>query len=97
MYMQKNPFVYIMSNHNNRVLYTGVTSNLKKRVYQHKMKTTSGFAMKYNICKLVYYESCETMETAIAREKQIKSWSRARKVALIDKFNKGWEDLYETM
>jgi putative endonuclease len=87
-------FVYIMTNDNNSVLYTGVTSDLTDRVYKHKNKKYSGsFSAKYNIVKLLYFESCETIGDAIKREKQIKSGSRNKKVALINKMNPKWEDL----
>ena len=87
-------FVYIMANNNNSVLYTGVTSDLKDRVLQHKTKKYAGsFTAKYNICKLVYFESCETIGEAIKREKQIKSGSRNKKVALINERNPEWDDL----
>jgi putative endonuclease len=87
-------FVYIMTNKYNSVLYTGVTSNLKDRVLQHKTKKYAGsFSAKYNISKLVYFESCETIGEAIKREKQIKSGSRKQKVALINEMNLEWNDL----
>lgn len=86
-----------MTNHNGRVLYTGVTSNLKKRVYQHKMKLTRGFTQKYFVNKLVYYEVCQSIITAISREKQSKNLSRIKKIVLIDGFNTGWQDLYDTI
>jgi putative endonuclease len=87
-------FVYIMTNDKNSVLYTGVTSDLMDRVYKHKIKKYSGsFSAKYNIVKLVYFENCETIGDAIKREKQIKSGSRNKKVALINKMNPKWEDL----
>ena len=87
-------FIYIMTNKNNSVLYTGVTSDLKNRVLQHKTKKYAGsFSAKYNISKLVYFESCETIGEAIKREKQIKSGSRKQKVALINEMNPEWNDL----
>jgi putative endonuclease len=87
-------FVYIMTNGNNTVLYTGVTSDLKKRVIQHKNKKHhKSFSARYNIFKLVYFESYETIGEAIKREKQIKSGSRDKKVELINKMNSGWDDL----
>jgi putative endonuclease len=84
-----------MTNRNNRVLYTGVTSNLFKRVSEHKQKRVAGFTSSYNVTKLVYYEEYETMTEAIAREKQIKGGSRQKKIDLIDHLNQEWKDLYE--
>jgi putative endonuclease len=84
-----------MTNRNNRVLYAGVTSNLFKRVSEHKKKRVAGFTSSYNVTKLVYYEEYETMTEAIAREKQIKGGSRQKKIDLIDHSNPEWKDLYE--
>lgn len=95
MKRELHPCVYIMTNKNNRVLYTGVTSNLFKRVAEHKDKLVPGFTMAYNVTKLVYYEEHNTMEEAIAREKQIKGGSRRKKIDLINSKNPGWKDLYE--
>ena len=86
--------VYILTNHTNTVLYTGVTSNLLRRVYEHKQKIIKGFTTKYNVNKLVYYEVTDNVESAILREKQIKAGSRQRKLDLVNKFNPSWEDLY---
>jgi len=72
----KHPHVYIMANNKNTTLYIGVTSNLPQRVYQHKSKMTAGFTSKYNLIKLVYFESFENMNDAISREKQLKNWHR---------------------
>ena len=85
----------IMINKYNKVLYTGVTSNLLRRVTEHIEKTVAGFTSKYNVTKLVYYEEYATMEEAIAREKQIKGGSRQKKIDLIKKKNPGWADLYD--
>ena len=93
--MKKVPCVYIITNKNNTVLYTGVTSNLKKRVWQHKEKTLPGFASKYNCAKLVYYEIFPEMTDAIAKEKQIKAGSRKKKEELIKAINPNWDDLYD--
>jgi len=82
-----------MTNKTNRVLYTGVTNDLKRRVYEHKKKLLEGFTKKYNIVRLVYYEICDDIEGAIAREKQIKGWLRRKKVALIELLNQDWRDL----
>jgi putative endonuclease len=87
--------VYIMTNKRNTVFYTGVTSDLKKRVYEHKEKIIKGFTKKYNINKLVYYEVFEDPLTAIAREKQIKGGSRQKKVHLVAGINPLWDDLYD--
>lgn len=84
-----------MTNKSNKVLYTGVTSNLFKRVAEHKDKMVLGFTNRYNITKLVYYEEFNTMEEAIAREKQIKGGSRQRKIDLVNRKNPEWKDLYE--
>jgi len=95
MKRELHPCVYITTNKNNGVLYTGVTSNLYKRVSEHKNKAVDGFTSKYNITKLVYYEEYETMPEAIAREKQIKGGSRKKKIDLINSKNPEWKDLYE--
>ncbi len=86
-----------MTNKNNTVLYTGVTNDLKRRVYEHKEKLIEGFTQKYNITKLVYYEISGNVESAILREKQIKAGSRARKITLINNMNPEWRDLYEDL
>jgi putative endonuclease len=90
----KNGYTYIMTNAGDTVFYTGVTSDLKKRVYQHKEKIIDGFTKKYNINKLVYYELYETIQQAIEREKQIKAGSRKKKVKLITSTNPAFRDLY---
>jgi putative endonuclease len=84
-----------LTNKNNNVLYTGVTSNILRRITEHKEKTVSGFTSKYNVTKLVYYEDYATMEEAIAREKQIKGGSRQKKIDLIKSKNPEWKDLYD--
>jgi putative endonuclease len=86
-----------MTNAHNTVLYTGVTSDLVKRVYQHKNMMVKGFTAKYNIIKLVYYEACDDIGVAIAREKQIKGGSRAKKIALVNGMNPEWKDLYDEL
>ena len=88
-------FVYIMTNYGNSVLYTGVTNDLIRRVYEHKNKLIKSFTSKYNINKLVYYEVVDNIESAILREKQLKAGSRQKKVNLINKLNPKWEDLYK--
>jgi len=95
MKREVHPCVYIMTNKNNAVLYTGVTGNLFKRVSEHKDKIVAGFTSAYNVTKLVYYEEFETMPEAIAREKQIKGGSRQKKIALINSKPPEWKDLYE--
>ena len=92
----KLPCVYIMTNRRDGVLYTGVTSNLVQRVWQHKQHY-SGFTAKYNCDKLVWYEVHENMENAISREKQIKAGSREKKQSLIEAMNPDWKDLYESI
>ncbi|OQA94956.1 MAG: GIY-YIG nuclease superfamily protein [Spirochaetes bacterium ADurb.Bin218] len=86
-----------MTNKNNNVLYTGVTSDLKRRVFQHKNKTVEGFSKKYNITKLVYFECADNIKSAIEREKQIKAGSRRKKIQLIENINPEWRDLYEDL
>ncbi|MGD9074807.1 MAG: GIY-YIG nuclease family protein [Desulfobacteraceae bacterium] len=93
--MNKQYFVYIMTNRNNTTLYTGITKDLKRRVYEHKEKMVGGFTKEYNINKLVYYEMFDDPENAILREKQIKGGSRQKKIDLINSLNEGWEDLYQ--
>ena len=83
-----------MTNKNNTVLYTGITSDLKRRSYEHKEKLIEGFTKKYNVSKLVYYEAFQDPESAILREKQIKAGSRQAKIDLIQGLNKEWLDLY---
>jgi putative endonuclease len=92
--MSKEYYIYIMTN-KSRTLYTGVTNNLMRRVDEHKNKLTKGFTSKYNIQFLVYYEMTTDVHAAIAREKQIKGWLRAKKIALIDSMNPQWKDLSE--
>ena len=91
--MNKSFFVYIMTNPRKTVLYTGVTNNLPRRVYEHKEKVAPGFASRYNVTDLVYYELAENAEAAIAREKQLKAGSRRRKIELIKGMNPTWQDL----
>ncbi|MBV1888301.1 MAG: GIY-YIG nuclease family protein [Urechidicola sp.] len=91
----KHGYVYIVSNNNNSVLYTGVTSDLANRINQHKNKTIKGFTSKYNCNKLVYYEIGNGMEGCILREKQIKAGSRQKKIQLIEGMNPQWKDLYD--
>jgi putative endonuclease len=90
----KKGYVYILFNKRNGTLYTGVTSDLVKRIYQHKQKFVEGFTKKYSIDKLGYYEISDNIESAIVREKQIKAGSRKDKLKLIESINPNWEDLY---
>ena len=85
--------VYILTNHHNTTFYIGVTSNISKRMWEHKNKITDGFTKKYNINKLVYYETTESIESAIKREKQLKNWHRDWKINLIKKNNPEFKDL----
>lgn len=91
--MSRQPVVYILTNHVNTVLYIGVTTDVAKRVWEHREKAVEGFAEKYNLYKLVYYECFESVVDAIEREKQLKKWSRKKKDWLIDRMNPTWEDL----
>ncbi|MXS81384.1 GIY-YIG nuclease family protein [Nitrosomonas sp. GH22] len=91
----KDPCVYIMANKRNGTLYTGVTSDLVQRAWQHRESVVEGFTKKYQCKLLVWYEQHGLMESAILREKQIKAGSRARKLALIETLNPDWRDLYE--
>ena len=93
----KQPCVYILASRRNGTLYVGVTSNLPQRVWQHKNNAVAGFTSRYGVHTLVWYESHETMESAIVREKAIKEWKRAWKLALIEKSNPAWRDLYKDL
>ncbi|MFH1593300.1 MAG: GIY-YIG nuclease family protein [Candidatus Omnitrophota bacterium] len=95
--MAKNGYVYLMTNKNNNVIYVGVTSNLKKRVYEHREHTAEGFTKKYNVNKLVYYEETDNIDGAIAREKQIKAGSRLKKLKVIKSLNPEFRDLYNEL
>ncbi len=97
MGLRKQFFIYILTNKHHTVLYTGVTSDLKKRVYQHRMKRIAGFTSRYNVSKLVCYEVADNPEAAISREKQLKAGSRAKKIDLINGMNPQWQDLYQTL
>ena len=92
--MDKQYYVYIMTNKTDTVLYTGVTNDLSRRIYQHKTKSIKGFTKKYKITKLVYYEIFDDVENAILREKQIKGGSREKKLQLVNNINSKWQDLY---
>ncbi len=95
--MEKHYYVYIVTNKYNTVLYTDVTNNLKRRVYEHREKLIDGFTKRYNAVKLVYYEVYENVENAILREKQIKGGSRKKKIMLIEIENSEWKDLYNDL
>jgi putative endonuclease len=93
----KTPCVYIVASKQYGTLYTGVTSGLVKRIWEHKNHVVPGFTKKHEVTNLVWHELHETMEGAIVREKRIKEWKRAWKVSLIQKMNPNWEDLYESI
>ena len=96
--MERGGFAYITTTKKNTVLYTGSTSDMRVRIYQHKTKEhPNSFTSRYNVDKLVYYEYFHHIEEAIEREKQIKSWKRAKKLELINAFNPEWRDLYEEL
>jgi len=87
-------YTYIVTNKKRGILYTGMTNDLAGRAYQHKNKLVKGFTSRYNLDKLVWFEEFQWVNDAIAREKQIKRWSRKKKIALIESFNPDWKDLY---
>ena len=95
--MERQYYVYILTNRTNQVLYTGVTNDLQRRVLEHKNKINKGFTAKYHIDKLVYYEVGEDIEGVILREKTIKGGSRKKKIELGNSFNKEWRDLYDEL
>lgn len=95
--MDKQPAVYILTSRRNGTLYTGVTSNLIKRVWEHKNDVIPGFTQRYGVHSLVWFEFHPTMVSAINREKHIKEWKREWKLNLIEKVNKNWDDLYESL
>lgn len=95
--MHTESYIYLLTNKHNNVLYTGVTSDLIRRVYEHKSKLVKGFTQKYNVDRLVYYEACANIVVAIEREKQIKAWSRKKKDELINTLNPEWDDLYHSI
>ncbi len=90
-------YVYILTNKNRTVLYTGVTNDLTRRVWEHKDKMHDGFTKWYNVDRLVYYEAFDDVNQAIAREKQIKGGSRQKKIDLINRMNKDWRDLFDEL
>ncbi len=93
----KQSYIYIMSNKPNGTLYVGVTSNIIKRVYEHKNNLVDGFTKRYNLKTLVYYEIYDDITEAITREKQLKAGSRKKKIELINSINQSWGDLYEDL
>ena len=95
--IMKQYYVYILASKRNGTLYTGITSDLIKRVYEHKNKLTEGFTKKYDVNILVHYEIFEDPENAIIREKRIKAWKRKWKLRLIEEENPHWDDLYESL
>ncbi len=95
--MPKQPCVYIPASKRNGTLYTGVTSDLVKRVWEHQQNLLEGFTRRYGVHTLVYFEQHNDMQEAIRREKQLKKWNRAWKIALIERQNPEWEDLWPTI
>jgi putative endonuclease len=93
----RQPAIYILANRRNGALYTGVTSDLSRRVFEHKNGLSGGFTKRYGCALLVYYEYYDAIADAIAREKQIKAGSRKKKLFLIESMNAGWADLYESL
>ena len=87
-------YVYILTTKNNKMLYIGVTNNLARRIYEHKQELVDGFAKRFHIKKLVYYEQFDSIQNAIKREKVLKEWNRSWKDHLINSFNPSWNDLY---
>ena len=86
-------YVYILTNDNNTVMYIGITNNIRRRVYEHKTGVFEGFTKKYRVHKLVYCEKCHNVNDAIAREKQLKNWSRTKKNALVESVNPDWKEI----
>jgi len=97
MFQHKQYYVYILASRKNGTLYTGVTSDIIKRVYEHKNDLVEGFTKKYKVHELVYYEIFNSIEDAILKEKRIKKWKRNQKIELIEKENKEWKDLYNNL
>jgi putative endonuclease len=95
--MSKQPAVYILASKRNGTLYIGVTSNLIKRIWEHKNNLVKGFTERYNVHNLVWYELHDNMESAISREKMLKEWKRKWKLELIEGSNPNWNDLYDAI
>jgi len=95
--VSRQPVVYILASKRNGTLYVGVTSDLIKRIWEHKNNLVEGFTKRYNVHNLVWYEAHENMESAIAREKTLKEWKRIWKLELIESSNPDWNDLYDTI
>ena len=95
--MHTASYIYLLTNKHHHVLYTGVTSDLIRRIYEHKAKLVKGFTQKYNVDQLVYYEACDNIVLAIEREKKIKGWSRKKKNDLVNALNPRWDDLYPAL
>ena len=91
--MEKTYYVYLLTNWNNQVMYVGVTNDLERRIYEHRNKLVDGFTKKYNVKKLVYFETASDVLAAIEREKQIKKWRREKKNQLVIEMNPEWKDL----
>ncbi len=97
MVSNKNYYVYLLTNWNHKVMYVGITNDLKRRLYEHKNKQVIGFTEKYNLSKLVYFEETQEVYAAINREKEIKKWRREKKNQLVNQFNPAWHDLSESL
>ncbi|OGH93032.1 MAG: hypothetical protein A2534_01630 [Candidatus Magasanikbacteria bacterium RIFOXYD2_FULL_39_9] len=97
MYQRKNYYLYVLSSKRNGTLYIGVTNSLVRRIYEHKHGLVDGFTKKYSVHDLVYYETYDSINTAISREKEVKKWRRKDKINLIEKENPNWRDLYEEL
>ena len=95
--MSKQPAVYILASKRNGTLYIGVTSDLVKRIWEHKNDMVEGFTRRYNVHRLVWYELHDSMQSAIIREKRLKDWKRKWKLELIERANPNWQDLYHTI
>jgi putative endonuclease len=95
--MIKQPVVYILASKKNGTLYIGITTNLKKRVWEHKNNLIEGFTQRYGIHQLVWYEVHNTLDSAIKREKRLKKWKRDWKIELIESVNPDWQDLYDKL
>jgi putative endonuclease len=93
MFWDRQYTVYILASRRNGTLYIGVTGNLHRRILEHRLKLVDSFSRRYGVTRLVYYETCNNVRAAIAREKQLKEWKRAWKIALIEKHNPYWNDL----